>query len=283
MIKLCAFADESAGDIMGQIAALKRNNMDLIELRNFDGKGVLDLTEEEAVQYYELLKENGISVWSIGSPIGKVDISIDIDEYLKKVDHICKIAKIFHTKYIRMFSFFKAYDQKEKVIKYLQKMVEVADKHGVYMCHENEKEIYGDTVDRVLDILDNVKGIKSVYDPANYLQCDQKAEYSLKLLHHRADYFHIKDVIAETGELVPAGYGDGDIATLIDWIKDDKVLTLEPHLAIFPGYSAIDNTEMKNKFHFTSNIEAFDAAVSALKKLLTQAGYKEVGTAFVKE
>ena len=32
---------------------------------------------------------------------------------------------------------------------------------------------------------------------------------------------------------------------------------------------------MKNKFRFKSNEEAFDAAVSALKKLLLKAGYRE--------
>jgi hypothetical protein len=39
---------------------------------------------------------------------------------------------------------------------------------------------------------------------------------------------------------------------------------------------------MKLKFVFNSNAEAFDAAVTAMKKLLAQAGYKEVNGGFVK-
>ena len=97
-----------------------------------------------------------------------------------------------------------------------------------------------------------------------------------------AFYFHIKDVIAATGELVPAGEGDGDIAGLVGGIKGDKVLTLEPHLRIFSGYGEIDNAEMKNKRAFRSNEEAFAAAAAALKKILADCGYREKGGSYGK-
>ena len=60
------------------------------------------------------------------------------------------------------------------------------------------------------------------------------------------------------------------------------MLTLEPHLALFEGYAAIDNTVMKNKFTFKDNNESFDAAVTALKKILTAEGYKETNGGFEK-
>jgi hypothetical protein len=101
-------------------------------------------------------------------------------------------------------------------------------------------------------------------------------------LHGLTDYFHIKDVISATGELVPAGYGDGRIGELVARITDDKVLTLEPHLAVFEGYSEIDGSEMKNKFCYATNDEAFDAAVSALKKVLAEQGYVEKDGGFVR-
>ena len=65
-------------------------------------------------------------------------------------------------------------------------------------------------------------------------------------------------------------------------IKDDKVLTLEPHLAVFDAYKSIDNSEMKHKFAYKSANEAFDAAVTALKGLLNEVGYKEENGVFVK-
>ena len=215
MIRLCAFSDEAGSSLNEQILALKRNNISLMELRSIDKKNVADFTIEEAMSYQKVLEENNISVWSIGSPIGKVNINIDFNEYLKKVEHVCKIAKVFKTDKIRMFSFFHAYEQEEKVYEYLRKMVEVAGKYGILLFHENEKDIFGDTAQRVQKIMDNVYGLKYIYDPANYLQCDQKAEDTLSLFHDKTNYFHIKDVISKTGQLVPAGHGDGMILELV--------------------------------------------------------------------
>ena len=282
MIRLCAFSDEAGSSLNEQILALKRNNISLMELRSIDKKNVADFTIEEAMSYQKVLEENNISVWSIGSPIGKVNINIDFNEYLKKVEHVCKIAKVFKTDKIRMFSFFHAYEQEEKVYEYLRKMIEVAGKYGILLFHENEKDIFGDTAQRVQKIMDNVYGLKYIYDPANYLQCDQKAEDTLSLFHDKTNYFHIKDVISKTGQLVPAGHGDGMILELVKMISDDKTLTLEPHLAVFDAYKNIDNTEMKHKYTYSSANEAFDAAVNALKLLLKEAGYREENGVYIK-
>jgi len=121
-----------------------------------------------------------------------------------------------------------------------------------------------------------------VYDPANFLQVGERAEDTLPLFAHRCDYFHIKDVISSTGELVPAGFGDGHIEELVAGIDRDCVLTLEPHLKIFDGYAQIDSTQMKHRFHFESADEAFDTAVNALKDVLQKMGYGEQGEGFVR-
>ena len=282
MIKLSAFSDEAGSSLKEQISALKRNGISLMELRSIAGKNVAEFTEEEAKAYQKQLEENGISVWSIGSPLGKVDIDVDFSEYCEKVRHVCKLANIFKAQRIRMFSFFNAYEKEEKVFAYLQEMVKIGKEYGVYMCHENEKDVFGDTAERVLKIMQNVDGLKYVYDPANYLQCGQSADETLATFHAKTDYFHIKEVIASTGELVPAGYGDGKIKELIAKIDSEKVLTLEPHLMEFDAYKSIDNTEMKHKFTFANEQEAFDTAVVALKNILKELNYKEEKGEFVK-
>lgn len=281
MIRLCAFADEASEDLRGQIMALRKNEISLLEIRTVSGKNVKDFSLEEAKEYAKFLKENGIEVFSIGSPLGKVDISINIDEYLLTVRHICKIANIFETDKVRVFSFFNAYSQGEKVMEYLSKMVEVAKEYGVELYHENEKDVYGDIDVRVSEILEKVKGIKSIYDPANYLYCSQSADQTA-YLEKKADYFHMKDAIFGKCQIVPVGHGDGKVDELIKGIKGDKVLSVEPHLAIFSGYSQIDKSELKNKFSYASNEEAFDAAVSAVKDLLIKAGYREEKGIFIK-
>ncbi|MBE5734365.1 MAG: sugar phosphate isomerase/epimerase [Clostridiales bacterium] len=282
MIKLCAFADEASSSLEGQIKALNENNIPYLEVRGINGKSVAGFTAEEAKEYQKQLSDNGLAVWSVGSALGKVDIACDFEDYKNTVRHVCEMANIFKTDKIRIFSFYKAYEERNKVIDYLSQMVEIGKEYGVLMCHENEKGIYGDVADRCVDVLDNVKDLKCVYDPANFIQCDEKADKTLALLHNRAIYFHIKDVIEATQQIVPAGYGDGKIDKLIADISDDKVLTLEPHLSAFVGYKNIDDTEMKHKFSFANAREAFDAAVKATKDILIKTGYKEINGEFVK-
>jgi len=281
-IRLSAFADESDNQLKGQIEALHRNRMNLLEMRGVNGKNVIELTDEEIKEDAALLKNEGIQVWSIGSPLGKVDISIDFEKYLDTVKRTCEIANGFDCNKIRMFSFYNAYEERSRVLEYLQRMVEAGNAYGVKMCHENEKDIYGDILSRNLDVLDHVKGLQCIYDPANYLQVGEKAVDTLTALKDRVIYYHIKDVIVETGELVPAGYGDGHIQDLVAGIKEDKVLTIEPHLAVFKGYADIDGTAMKNKFKFNSNTEAFDAAVRAIKEIIMNNGYAEKEGVFTK-
>lgn len=285
MIKLCAFADEYDKKLDEQIKGLVSNDIRLIELRNIDGKNVADITDEEGLRCYEKLKEAGVGVWSLGSPLGKVDIDCDFDDYKeKKVRRLCKIAQLVHTDKIRIFSFYNAYEKREKVLAYLNEMVKIASEYGVTLYHENEKEIYGDTLCRVLDIYDNVKGIKLVYDPANFIQCGQNSTDTINALFDKTAYFHVKDVIAKTQQLVPAGMGDGNIKEIVRRINPEKdtVLTVEPHLAVFDGYASIDSIEMKNKYAFNNNHDAFNAAVSAIKAVLKEAGYRETANGFTK-
>ena len=45
MVRLCAFADEASPWIEGQIAALKRNGISLLEIRGVDEKNISESTK----------------------------------------------------------------------------------------------------------------------------------------------------------------------------------------------------------------------------------------------
>lgn len=281
-IELCAFADEAADSLSDQIDALKRNNIKKVELRSVDGVNVRDISEDRARSIAEQLSAAGISVWSLGSPLGKSDISADFAEEEKLLYSLIRLCKIFGCGKIRMFSFFtdKPRQVEKEVISRLKKLSEIANENGILLCHENEKDIYGDTVERVETLLKNVPHLAYVYDPANYVQVGETRQ-NMRRIAEKAEYYHIKDAL-KTGELVPAGEGDGDIDALIKNLRRSATFTLEPHLAVFSGYAAVDAHEMKNKYTFASNKESFDFAVSALKKLLVANGFTETDGAFVK-
>ena len=282
MIKLCAFADESSPALEGQIKALKRNNIEYLEIRNVNGKNVKDFTVAEAKEYQKQLSDNGLSVWSIGSPLGKELVNINMGSYMDVVKYVYELANIFNTQNVRVFSFYEALNDRQRVIDNLNVMQECAKKYNVKLCHENERGIYGDVPERILDILDNVKGLEYVYDPANFILSGVDPKDSMPKLSDLATYFHIKDAVMKTEEIVPSGFGDGKILDIINRISDEKVLTLEPHLKVFEGYSQIDKAEMKNKFTYPNNETAFDVAVNSLKDLIIKAGYREVSGGFNK-
>ena len=75
---LSAFADEYSPEIDKQIEGLKANGIGMLEIRGVDGTNIADISEEKAREVKAKFDANGIKVSCIGSPIGKIKISVDI-------------------------------------------------------------------------------------------------------------------------------------------------------------------------------------------------------------
>lgn len=280
---LSAFADEAGNSLDEQIAALRGNGIRYIEPRNIDGKGILDHTEESLASIKERLDAAGIKVGSLGSPIGKYDITADFESYLVTFEKALRACEILGTKKMRMFSFFveqdKLAEHRDEVIRRLQIMVDLATERGITLCHENESRIYGQMPREVDDLMDNVKGLKAIFDPANYRMNDGDVMAGIEATLKNFAYLHIKDAVYQTQTILPAGEGEGRIADVINIVngkvEGEVMLTLEPHLAIFSAYASIDEHELKGKYVFKTNREAFDFATNTLKNLLRENGYRE--------
>ena len=274
-IKLCAFADEASSDIFGQVKALNRNEIEYVEVRGINGKNIADMNSDEVDAAYKVYSDNGIKVWSIGSPIGKIDIN---DDFAKELDRFKKIvdnAVKMNAYCIRIFSFYGTNGDikyRDEVMEKLCRYVEVSAGSNVVLCHENERGIYGDVALRCLDIHRTIPQIKAVFDPANFNHCNQNVIEAWDMLKPYVYYNHIKDA-TEEHMIVPAGYG----ATGMDkYLKEyvqmgGGVLTLEPHLMDFVGLGALaadEDVKHMGVFRFKTNDEAFDFAVESLKKLI---------------
>ncbi len=274
---LSAFADEASPDFTAQLETLKRHEIPLVEVRGVDGKNILDLTDEELDIAVEKLNAYGIGVSAVGSPIGKISINDDFAPHFEKHKRAVEIAKKLGTTRIRMFSFFMPKDEDpeqyfEAVVERTKAMVEYAEANGVHCCHENEKGIYGDTLARVQKLHAAVPGLRLVFDPANYIQCQDRPADNFAALSHMIDYMHIKDAFLKDGAVVPAGEGDGSVPEILASLaktENTYMLTLEPHLAVFSGLQNLQDEELTHKYTYESNEAAFDAAVAALKNILS--------------
>ena len=266
-IKLCAFADEASVDLQGQIKALKRNEISLLEIRGVDGQNIKDIPHTKIKEIKKELDDNGIAVWSIGSPVGKYNPNENFDSQLESFKHMCESAHILGATRMRMFSYFTK--DKDLALSRLEALCKEAPKEMV-LCHENEKGIFGDTAECCLEIHKALPQIKAVFDPANFVQCEVDTKIAWKMLSPYIDYMHIKDALASK-QVVPAGYGIGNVEYLInEYVKQGgEVLTLEPHLMEFCGLKDLENGEsLSGKPVFTDTNEAFDAGVKALKEML---------------
>ena len=115
-------------------------------------------------------------------------------------------------------------------------MAERAEQAGVVLLHENEKEIFGDVPERVLDIVESVDlpSLRLAWDAANYVQVGVTPfTAAYELLKPYTVYIQVKDAILATGEVVPAGQGDGQVReTVRALLADgyDGFFSMEPHL-----------------------------------------------------
>lgn len=275
--KLSAFADEASSMIDAQIAAMKRNGVVGLEMRQVDGENVSSITVKKAREVKAKLDDAGIVTWSMGSPIGKIDIvSGDFAAELDKLKHTIELANVLGARNIRMFSFYMPEGKdpaayRNEVLDRLAKMAEIAQGTGVTLCHENEKGIYGDIPERCVEIHQAVEQIAGVFDPANYVQCGQDTWHCWELVNPYIKYMHIKDA-RKDGFVVPAGHGEGQVARLLEAYsaKGGEWLTIEPHLTLFSGLAALEREGEKSQVgeHVYETADAaFDAACSALKAL----------------
>ena len=254
-IILSGFSDEIAPELDLQLAALQEWDVTHLELRAADGVNVSDFTPEKVREVKAKLEAAGISVSSIGSPLGKIGIQEDFAPHLDKLKRTLEIQKELGAPYVRMFSFYIPQDQnpadfREEVLDRLGRMVEEAKAWDSVLLHENEKDIYGDNASRCKELMDAFYGphFQAVFDFANFVQVGQETLPAYELLKPYVTYVHVKDAQWGTGTVVPAGQGDGHVgeilADLIGW-GWKGFLSLEPHLTDFAGLAALEQDPQK--------------------------------------
>ncbi len=279
-----AFCDESGeATIQGQMAACKANGITHMELRGFGDRSINDMSVEQALEMKKEIDKEGMKVASIGSCYGKIEITDDFDSHFEKYKNTIEVAKILEAKYIRIFSFFftkgESHEEyRDEVIRRVRVMADYAVENGVVPCLENEKEVYGDIAERMNDLLCEIDNLVGVFDPSNFVQCGVDTLKAWDLIGDKIEYFHIKDALFENGTVVPSGEGDGNVVAILKQFaqKDgERVLSLEPHLKVFDGFSKLENDDNAQKQMkenvYASHKESFKAAADAMHKVACEA------------
>jgi sugar phosphate isomerase/epimerase len=268
---LSGFGDEIDEDPTVQVAVLQALGANHLELRSAWGTNVVDFTAEQLEALGTVLADRGMRVSAIASPIGKVDVTSSVEAEVDRLGRAIVAAHALDSRYIRIFSFFRAPEVdvesiRDDVLLRMRALADLAEKEGVILVHENEKDIYGDVPTRVLDLIESVgsDALRVAWDSANFVQVGvQPFTDGYRMLRPHLEYLQVKDAIAATGEVTPAGEGDGQLLETVTALRDDGYVgfaSLEPHLAIthsLGGYSGP---------------EAFGRAARAFAKLTNEIG-----------
>ena len=266
---LTGFADEISPDLDEQLATLAAESIGHLELRSVWSANVADLDDGQVARVRARLAGAGVRVSAIGSPIGKIDVTAPIGPELDRMRRVADVAGALGVTIVRVFSFFMPAGQpperyREPVIQRMAALAGIAAERGLVLAHENEKLIYGDTPGRCADLIETVgsPALRDTFDAANFVQCGVRPHTEgYPLLRPHLVYLQVKDALAATGEVVPAGQGDGEVRETLTALRDsgfDGYASLEPHLAeagTFGGFSGAGE---------------FRRAAQALKTLLAE-------------
>ncbi|MEJ6723948.1 MAG: sugar phosphate isomerase/epimerase [Akkermansiaceae bacterium] len=287
---LTGFADEAAKDLVTQIKATKEVGWTQISARGVNGANIHELPQEDFEKVADQLDEAGITIPEFGSLIGNwgKKIDSDFDVTLAEVDRAIPRMLRLGTRLIRVMSYAQepwGNDQNENErFRRLREIYSRFADAGLQAIHENCMNWGGFSPDHTLRLVEEVPGLKLVFDTANPIfQKDRSKEepfpwqdpleFYEKVKEHVV-HVHIKDCInPPEGETEPAKYtlpgeGQAKVREILTALKNDDYnggLAIEPHVATV--FHAVDGAEPDWKQCYDSYIEYGHATNALLKEL----------------
>ena len=254
---MTGFADEASPSLDIQTRVTKELGWRDIESRNvqvddFSAGNIHDISDAAFDRLAVKLEEAGVRINCFGAAIGNWSQKIDepFDRSLAEIRRSIPRMQKLGVSLVRIMSFAvrDGEDQMEaerfKRVREIQRMFADA---GLTALHENCMNYGGMGWQFTLKLLENVPGLKLVYDTGNPVASDERSkpkpypkqsswEFYSHVREHVA-YIHIKDVIydatAQKTTFTYPGEGHGDIPKII---KDlfargyDGGISIEPHM-----------------------------------------------------
>lgn len=279
--KISGFADEIDQSLAVQVESLGKLGISFVEMRGVDGNNLIYHTDEKVKEIKSVLDANGIKLSALGTPLGKIGILDDFDKHFEEYKRAVEIAHMMECYNLRMFSFYlpkdsNPSDYESAVFDRLGRFADYAKENDAVVLHENEKGIYGEKAPECRKIMDAFYGdhFKAIFDFANFVQCNQNTLEAYKLLKDYIAYIHVKDALVTDGSVVPAGFGDGNVKTILTDLFNsgfEGYLSLEPHLFNFSGFASLEKdgkSMLKTDGKVLNGFEAFSLAHKSLLELL---------------
>ena len=256
---MTGFADEAGASIDVQIRVTRELGWRHIEARSvqvgdFPAGNIHDIPDQAFDLVAEKLKTAGVRINCFGSTIANWGKKIDepFDSSLAEMERAIPRMKLLGTKLVRVMSFAvrDSDDQmEEERFRRLREIQRRFAEAGITAAHENCMNYGGMGWQFTLKLLENVPGLKLVFDTGNPVSSDDRSkpqpypkqsswEFYSHVKEHIA-YVHIKDGYWDPGSgkavYTYPGEGKAEIPRIMKDLFDlgyDGGISIEPHIAV---------------------------------------------------
>ena len=254
---LTGITDEAGALIDTQIKAVKELGWNTIEARSVEVEGfpkanLHDIADEAFDVVEEKLKNGGVGVYCFGSTIAnwgkKIDDPFDLSEVERAIPRMQRLG----SQYVRIMSYAVREGEDQLEEERFHRLREITKRFldaGITPVHENCMNYGGMSWQHALKLLENVPGLKWVFDTANPVFNDDRSkpepmpkqdpwEFWTHLKKHTV-HIHVKDAIWDNSkndaDYTLPGKGDGAVRRILsDALESgyDAGISIEPHLAV---------------------------------------------------
>ncbi|MFA5184270.1 MAG: Gfo/Idh/MocA family oxidoreductase [Patescibacteria group bacterium] len=242
--------DEISDNLKETVAFLKSHKLSQLEMRSLGKKNVANLPFVQLMRHAAYLKKNKIRVSALASPLlkwgyqggpakGNILNSHHYKHQAEGCEKIFKIADVFRTRFIRIFSFlryegFNIADLDAAI----KKLLELAEKYDKILLIENEPVCNIKTCRDLADFINRFpsKRLRVLLDPGNLYHDGDYLDYSsLEPIKGLISYVHIKDYSKESGGYIQLAKGGINYKRFFSWInkdgRSDIIFSLETHVS----------------------------------------------------
>ncbi|MCF7838066.1 MAG: sugar phosphate isomerase/epimerase [Candidatus Marinimicrobia bacterium] len=249
---LTGFADEAAGDIQGQIAAIRSLGWRHLEARNVDGRNLHDLDAAAFDDVARALDDAGVRVNALGSNIANWAKSVEdpVDSSLEETRRAIPRMHRLGVRQVRIMSFAVLADRAaddqlvdERVAR-LNTICALFRSEGLEPLHENCMNYGGLSWEHTLRLVERVPGLRLVFDTANpgldlpHSPRQSSWEFFEHIQAHVA-HIHIKDMVWDAEKNAPRyvcpGEGDREVPRILAALRTVGYtggISIEPHMQV---------------------------------------------------
>ncbi len=234
---ITTIGDEIGITLEEQIEALKEVNINYIEIRKINDKYLWEYSDEQIKKIKKELEKNKIKVITIDTPIGKKKSSFNYNENKKLLDKYIRIANIFETKYLRIFSDVGRIPDIKSIKEVLREMSNRTIENKIDLLVENEKNTYAEDISTCGKLIESENNLYILYDIENEYSRGYNILKEYEKNKNNIKYIHIRDYNKKSKQYVYIGEGTIPILELLRNLKKDKYNGIVSLETMLPKYN----------------------------------------------